>query len=177
MNGSDIVVECLTARRWRGRPFAWDARMKASKLLALLAFAGFCGTAETHARSHKFEIKQLEKLRAERVEAHREAKERLEELSSAVVFKDAADPEIRIRPAPFEAADIEEEASRTFEHDTIPRGNWVSDHEMRNGNWEVRSPDEIREREIEEAKMREAAREIARIDKAIRKEKARARRV
>jgi hypothetical protein len=152
--------------------------MKASKLLALLAFAGFCGTAGTHARSHKFEIKHLEKLRAERVEAHREAKERLEELNSGINFRDAADAEIRMRPAPFEPADIEEEASRTFEHDTIPgHGNWVSGHEMRNGNWEARSPDEIREREIEEAKMREAAWEIARIDKAIRKEKARARRI
>src|SRR5688572_27094340 len=59
-------------------------KMKASKLLAVLAFAGFCGTVETQARSHKFEIKHLERQRAERLEEHRDARERVSELSFQV---------------------------------------------------------------------------------------------
>lgn len=140
--------------------------MKASRLLAILAFAGICGASETQARSHRFEIKHLEKQRAERIEAHREAKERLNELNSRMSFKAAA-----------EAAEIEEEAPGALENKTVPvDGNWaVAEQEIRNFNWKVTEPDLIRERELEESGMRSTAREIAEIDKAIRKEKARER--
>ena len=156
--------------------------MKASKLLAMLVLAGFCGTSEAQARSHKSEIQRLEKQRAEHVEAHREAKERLSELlielDSRINSRAAAvTAESRMRPAPFEAAEVEDEAQDAWESDVVPlHGNWAAaEQEIRSFNWDVRNPDLIRERELEEARMREAAREIVKIDKAIRKEKARER--
>ena len=156
--------------------------MNASKLLAMLVLAGFCGTSEAQARSHKSEIQRLEKQRAEHVEAHREAKERLSELlsefdcrinSRAVTVK----AESKMRPAPFEAVEVEDEAPDAWENEVVPvHGNWAAaEQEIRSFNWDVRNPDLIREREAEEARMREAAREIVKIDKAIRKEKARER--
>ena len=156
--------------------------MKASKLLAMLVLAGFCGTSEAQARSHKSEIQRLEKQRAEHVEAHREAKERLSELLSEFDCRinsraAAVKAESRMRPAPFEAAEVEDEAPDAWENEVVPvHGNWAAaEQEIRSFNWDVRNPDLIRERELEEARMREAAREIVKIDKAIRKEKARER--
>jgi hypothetical protein len=154
---------------WTGRAFAWVDEMKASKLLAILAFAGFCGTSETQARSHKFEIKHLEKQRAERVEAHREAKERFNELNRQINFK-AAETKGRMRPAPFEAVETEDDAPDISKTKPLAHENWAgSEHELPNFNWNVINPDLIRERELEEARMRATAREIAQIDKAIRK--------
>ena len=153
-------------------------KMKASKLLAMLVLAGFCGTSEAQARSHKSEIQRLEKQRAEHVEAHREAKERLSELDSRINSRAAAvKAESRMRPAPFEAAEVEDESPDAWENEVVPvHGNWAAaEQEIRSFNWDVRNPDLIRERELEEARMREAAREIVKIDKAIRKEKARER--
>ena len=150
--------------------------MKASKLLALLAFAGLCGTTETQARSHKYEIKHLEKQRAERLEEHREAKERVTELNSQMNFGVALQPESRSDVATFVTADAEE-ARDTIEDDIdYAAEDWTDVQKIPNLNWHANDSELIRERELEQARMREAAREIARIDKAIRKEKARERR-
>ena len=133
--------------------------MKASKLLALLALAGFCSTTESQARSHKFEIKHLERQRAERLEEHREARDRLNELSSATTFETPTADEMRL--SQFVTADTDDEestdvSSHPFEHNNHPK-----------------DPELIRERELHESRMREAAREIARLDAQIRKQKAR----
>jgi hypothetical protein len=150
--------------------------MKASKLLAMLAFAGLCGTAETQARSHKYEIKHLEKQRAERLEEHREAKERVTELNSQMNFGVALQPESRSNVATFVTADADE-ARDTIEDDIRYSGEeWTGVQKIPNLNWQAKDSELIRERELEQARMREAAREIARIDKAIRKQKARERR-
>lgn len=148
--------------------------MKASKLLAVLAFAGLCGTAETQARSHKYEIKHLEKQRAERLEEHREAKERINELTSQTNFGVALQPESRLDVATFVTADTD--ATEDANDDTESAGReWTGAQRIPNLNWQARDSQLIRDREMEEARMREAAREIARIDKAIRKQKARER--
>jgi hypothetical protein len=142
--------------------------MKASKLLAMLAFAGLCGTAETQARSHKFEIKHLEKQRAELLEVHREARERLDELSSHVTLG-----------VSVEAEDLEgeDEVAATFGSQTVfAHEPQVSKAQIPNLNWQVKDSELVRARELAEIRMREAAREIARIDKAIRKQRARERR-
>jgi hypothetical protein len=150
--------------------------MKASKLLALLAFAGLCGTAETQARSQKYEIKHLEKQRAERLEEHREAKERVTELNSQMNFGVALQPESRLDVATFVTADADE-ARDTIEDDLEFAGeDRTGVQKIPNLNWQEKDSELIRERELEQARMREAAREIARIDKAIRKQKARERR-
>ncbi len=142
--------------------------MKASKLLALLAFAGICGTAETQARSHKFEIKHLEKQRAERLEEHREARERISELNSQIKFGVAVEPESKLDVATFVMAVADDEAPVTFENQTVfGHENWASDKDIVNLNWQARDPELIRERELEEMRMREAAREINRIDSRI----------
>ena len=148
--------------------------MKASKLLAVLAFAGLCGTAETQARSHKYEIKHLEKQRAERLEEHREAKERINELTSQTNFGVALQPESRLDAATFVTADTDATADANDDTDSASR-EWTGAQRIPNLNWQARDSQLIRDREMEEARMREAAREIARIDKAIRKQKARAR--
>jgi len=141
--------------------------MKASKLLALLAFAGLCGTAETQARSQRFGIKHLEKERAERLDEHREAKERINELNSQINFGVAGGAESRLSAPTLFMAQCDDdvvENNTAFAHD-----NSVFEQELPSLNWQVRDPRLIRERALEEMKMREAAREIARIDKAIRK--------
>ena len=142
----------------------------------MLVLAGFCGTSEAQARSHKSEIQRLEKQRAEHVEAHREAKE-VNWILGSIPETAAVKAESRMRPAPFEAAEVEDEAPDAWENEVVPvHGNWAAaEQEIRSFNWDVRNPDLIRERELEEARMREAAREIVKIDKAIRKEKARER--
>lgn len=135
----------------------------------MLAFAGLCGTAETQARSHKFEITHLEKQRAEILQVHREAKERLDELSSHVT--------LGVSVAAENLADGDDEVAATFENQTVfAQEPHVSRANIPNLNWVVKDTDLVRERESEEIRMREAAREIARIDKAIRKQKARERR-
>ena len=151
--------------------------MKASRLLAVLAFAGLCGTAETQARSHKHEIKHLEKQRAERVEDHREAKERLNELTSQTNFGVALQPESRLEESTFVTVDTDGSPDTT-EDDFVSAGEeWTSAQKIPNLNWQAKDSELIRKREVEEARLREAAREIARIDKAIRKQKARERRL
>ena len=150
--------------------------MKASKLWALLAFAGLCGTMETQARSHKYEIKHLEKQRAERLEEHGEARERLNELNSQMNFGVALQPEGRLEVATFVTADAAE-APEAIEDDIESAGEeWTGAPKIPNVNWQAKDSELIRERELEQARMREAAREIARIDKAIRKQKAHERR-
>jgi hypothetical protein len=150
--------------------------MKASKLLALLAFAGLCGTAETDARSHKFEIKHLEKQRAERIEEHREARERINELNSQINLGVAIKAGTTSGATTFVMAETDGEAPGTSEYDTVSaHENWMFEQEIPNLNWQVSDSELIRQRELEELRMRETAREIARIDKAIRKQKARER--
>jgi len=141
--------------------------MRASKFLALLALAGLYGTAETQARSHKFEIKHLEKQRAERLEEHREAKERISELNSQINFGAADRAENGLSAATFVMAEGDDD---TFETDiAFAHDNSVFEQAMPNVNWHARDPQLIRERELEELRLRETAREIARIDRAIRK--------
>ena len=144
--------------------------MKASKLLALLALAGLCGTAETQARSHKFEIKHLQKERDERIEEHREARERVDELNSQINFGVIGETESRLAAATFVTAEGDDETPDTFENDSVSvHENWNFEQLTTNVNWQARNPQLIRERELEEMRMREVAREIDRIDRAIRK--------
>jgi hypothetical protein len=140
--------------------------MKAPKIFVLLALAGFCSATHSQARSHKFEIKHLERQRAERLEEHREAKERLNELSSATTFETSAADATRL--SRFVSADIDDESTGVV---SSP-GPASIEH-----NWQVKNPDLIRQRELEESRMREAAREIAKLDTQIRKQKARERRI
>ena len=150
------------------------AKMKASKLLAMLAVAGFCGTAESHARSYKLEIKQLEKERVERVEEYREAKERVDELSSGISFNAGGDGECGMRASGFVMAEGDDELLEVFGDEVVSAhegGNSGGEKDALNINWKVSDPEVIRERELEEERMRAAAREIAKIDKAIRKQK------
>ena len=121
--------------------------MKTSKLLAVLALAGFCGTAEAQARAHRFEVKELERERGERLEVCREAKERLRELSR----NEGRDEEV--------VAESESENLKFGE--TVGLGGSLG------FNWEVGSCDLAAERELEEERLREAAREIERIDRVI----------
>lgn len=143
--------------------------MKASKLIAMLAVAGLCGTVETQARAQKFEIKHLEKQRTGLIEEHREAKERISELSGPATFGVSVEAEI--------LAEGGDEVSKAFEDQMVfahePR---ASRTKIPNLNWQLKDSEQIRERELVELKMREAAREIARIDKTIRKQTARERR-
>lgn len=140
--------------------------MKASKLLALLAFAGLYGTAETQARSQKVEIKHLEKQRAERLEEHREARERINELNSQIHFGVVAEAANRSNASAFVTAETDYEA--TIETDIVSSYDSF-EHDIPNLNCQVPNSELIRQRELEEIRMREAAREIAKIDKAIRK--------
>ena len=142
-----IAVESLTTKTFAGRPFAESGKMKSSKLLAMLALAGLCGATETQARSHKSEVKRLEKERAASLEAHREARERLDELTSK--------PSLAVETADT----FHDEIVSTHQH-------WTLQKDLPNVNWPTNS-ELSREREREEARMREAAREIERIDKAI----------
>ena len=152
--------------------------MKTSKLLAMLAFAGLCGTSETQARSHKFEIKHLERHRAERLEEHREAKERLDELNFGSSFTAAADAESSMRLSRFVTVDMDGNSSDTIETGSVSvLGNEKAEQEVAGSNWQVKDPQLIRERELEEARMRDAAREIAKLNREIRKQKARQRRI
>ena len=141
----------------------------------MLAFAGLCGTAETQARSHKYEIKHLEKQRAQCLEEYREAKERVVELTSQTNFDVALQPESRLDVATFVTADADEAPDTIEDHFASAGKEWTGAQRIPNLNWQARDSQLIRDREMEEARMREAAREIARIDKAIRKQKARAR--
>src|SRR5688572_9821516 len=111
--------------------------MKSSKLLAVLALAGFCGTAEAQARAHRFEVKELERERGERLEVCREAKERLRELSRN------------------EGRD--EEAVGESESENLKFGETVGVVGSLGFNWEVGSCDLAAERELEEERLREAA--------------------
>ena len=144
--------------------------MKASKVLALLAFAGLCGAAETQARSHKFEIKHLEKQRAERIEEHREARERINELNSQINFDVVIEADTQPRSAPFVTVEADDEAPGAYENEIVfAHENIPFEKDIPNLNWQMKDPELIRQRELEEMKVRETAREIARLDKAIRK--------
>jgi hypothetical protein len=117
--------------------------MRKSKLLVMLALAGFCGTTQTQARSNKSEIKHLEKQRAHLQDTYLESKERLRELELQNGWEQKTDS---------------------------THGNWASvEKQIQSLNWDVTDSELHREREKHEAKMREAAREMARLDKAIRK--------
>jgi hypothetical protein len=78
--------------------------------------------------------------------------------------------------ATFVKADADE-APDTIEDHFASAGKWTGAQKIPNLNWQAKDSELIRKRELEEARMREAAREIARIDKAIRKQKARERRL
>jgi hypothetical protein len=153
----------LSFLRWKRElvsPLLGTGEMKASKLLALLAFAGLYGTTETQARSHKFEIKHLEKQRAERLEEHREARERINELNS----------ETRLGAALIVTADAGDAAADMFENQIVfAHENSPIEQQIPNMNWNVTDSMLSRQRKLEEIRMRQTAREIARIDKAMRK--------
>ena len=102
-----------------------------------------------------------------RLEEHREARERINELDSQIHFGVADEAESRLSAPTLFMAQCDDdvvENNTAFAHD-----NSGSEQEIPNLNWQVRDPRLIRERELEEMKMRQAAREIVRIDKAIRK--------
>jgi hypothetical protein len=136
--------------------------MKSSKLLAMLALAGFCGTSQTQARSQKIEIKRLEKQRVHWEQAYRESKDRVRELDSGIT------------PRSIEAANFGGEEIDSWKlHTGSSDGNWDrAETAIRNCNWNVKRPELIRQRDLEEALMRKAAREMADIDKAIKKKTA-----
>ena len=109
------------------------------------------------------------KERDERIEEHREARERVDELNSQINFGVIGETESRLAAATFVTAEGDDETPDTFENDSVSvHENWNFE-QLTNVNWQARNPQLIRERELEEMRMREVAREIDRIDRAIRK--------
>ena len=139
----------------------------------MLALAGLCGISDSQARSHKIEIKHLKKQRAEKEAEHKEAKERLNELSHRAQAETLVETQRALQFAQPNAI-AEEIEQRAWDDIAVStRGNWASaEKEIRASNWQVKTPALIREREAEAARLHDAAKEMARIDKAIRKQKA-----
>lgn len=141
----------------------WWARhqikMKTSKWIAALALAGLFGITEAEAKSHKGEIKSLEKQRAQLQAEHRESRDRLKELNHRVGRK---------------VVENDDEPDE-WESDADSDETEVRDEEFKRVGSDRIDADLIKEREAEAARAKAAAKEMARIDKAIRREKARER--
>jgi hypothetical protein len=131
--------------------------MKRSKLLAALMLAGLCGISEAEATSHRGEIKSLEKQRAHYQQEHSESMERLREL------------DFRARRRTIDEDD-EDEVVGDDEGEMLREDAGLKIAESTPMNRDL-----VQEREVEAARAKVAAKEMAKIDKAIRKEKARER--
>jgi hypothetical protein len=136
--------------------------MKHSKLLTALMLAGLCGISEVKAKSHRHEIKALEKQRAHLQAEHSESVARLRELGARVGRK-AAEQDDEVEGADDEGivSDESEEISDAAEFKSVQSQSV--------------DPEVAREREAEALRVKEAAKELARLDKAIRRQKARER--
>ena len=125
--------------------------MKKTKLLAALMLVSLCGISDAEAKSHKSEIKNLERHRAQFQAECRESKERLKELSD--LRRSRKTDNWIVEQFDDEEIDTEVETRREPVHR------------------EKNNPELRKERAAERARIKLAAMEMEKIDRAIRKEK------
>jgi hypothetical protein len=131
--------------------------MKHSKLFTALMLAGLCGISDVKAKSHRNEIKSLEKQRTHCQEECIESMERLRELDFRATRK-------------AENRDNEDETIEAEEPNNVREPLNLKSEAPQPTN-----PNLIKQREAEAVRAKLAAHELARIDKALRKQKARER--
>jgi hypothetical protein len=124
-----------------------------------------CGISEVKAKSHRNEIKALEKQRAHLQEEHSESVARLRELSGRIGRK-AAD-----REDDAEGVDVDNDGSAGGQSEKVEEVVVFKSVQAQS----VSSPEVAREREAVGLRAKVAAKELARIERAIRKQRARER--